>query len=504
MESLLTPEQQKELIRLGAEWLENPVKFAKDVFDFEPTPQQAPIMMALAKPGAHVAIKSGVSTGKTAIAAIMSIWFLLLHSPCKCVATSASSGQLQDALMPEIALWMTKAKYGIGKVIEATQMRVFVRGARETRFMTAKTARPDKPDALQGLHSDNILVIIDEAFGVDDKVIEVTHGALTKDNARLLMMGNPTATSGYAFRAFNQDAALYDKFTLSTLNSPLVSHDALEKLKQTYDYPDSPMARARLLGEFPEGGINQLITTDLVMKSIERYRTLQPASYQEMPVVLGVDTAWMGGDRSVVYLRQGQYSKILYNKIKTSVSELMTVVQALWQEYDAQSVFIDEGGQTGAALWESLVALGRNPVRVNFGAAASNPLYRNKTSEMSFELKKWLENGGCVENNEDLIADLTGPQYGYETGTMKMYVETKDQMRKRHMRSPDLFDALKLTFAYPVYSLSTTNDLCPGGSPLEKHVAYINLLKHRNEHNGRNDSNPLDFSYLDKSDNTFL
>ena len=501
-EALLTTEQQDRLIERSKQWLADPVLFAKDVFEFIPTDQQERVMRALAKPGAHVAIKSGVSTGKTAVAAIMCIWFLLLHAPCKCVATSASSGQLQDALMPEIALWLTKAKYGINKVVEATQMRVFIHGARDTRFMTAKTARPDKPDALQGLHSDNIFVVIDEAFGVDDKVIEVAHGALTKDNARLLMMGNPTATSGYAFRAFNQDAALYDRFTFSTLDSPLVSPEALEKLKQTYDYPDSPMARARLLGEFPEGGINQLISMDLAMKAVERYRTLEPASYREFPVVLGVDTAWMGGDRSVVFLRQGQYSKLLYNKTKTTVSELTTAVQAFWDKYHAQSVFIDEGGQTGVALCESLQSLGRHPMRVAFGGAATSSLYRNKTSEMSFELKKWLENGGCIENNQELIDDLTGPQYGYETGTMKQYVETKDMMRKRHMRSPDLFDALKLTFAYPVYSWSKTNDLFPGGTEMEKHAAYLDMIRDQNgRKNGSRD--PLDFSYLEDTNSTF-
>ena len=164
---------EKAFLDTANQWRNDPVLFAKDCFGFIPTPEQEQVMRAVGEEGSKVAIKSGVSTGKTAVAAILIIWFLVLHRPCKCVATSANALQLQDALMPEIAMWVSRAPAYIKDIVTVTKMRAMIVGHENEQFLTAKTARADKPDALQGLHSDNVFVVIDEAFGVDDKVIEV-------------------------------------------------------------------------------------------------------------------------------------------------------------------------------------------------------------------------------------------------------------------------------------------------------------------------------------------
>ena len=436
------------LIKCGMEWRKDPVLFAKDCFGFIPTPEQAEVMRAVAEEGSKVAIKSGVSTGKTAVAAILIIWFLTFHRPCKCVATSANALQLQDCLMPEIALWLTRAPAYIRDIIVVTKMRAYINGHEFEQFLTAKTARADKPDALQGLHSDHIFVVIDEAFGVDDKVIEVAWGALTKKNARLLMMGNPTRTSGYCYRAFNKDAEMYKRFTFSTLKSPLVSPEALEMLKKTFDYPDSDVARSRLLGEFPSGAINQVISMELACASGDRFRTIEPASYVAYPVILGVDTAWEGDDRSVIAMRQGKYSKVLFKGSKVNTAALTAHVMKFYEEYKVHTIFVDAGGPAAGGVIDNLRALGCNVVAINFGGETIDPLCHMKRTEIWFALKKWMEEGGAIEPDDETITDITNPTYSIPTG--KKVLESKKQMKARHVRSPDIGDALALCHAFPV------------------------------------------------------
>ena len=302
--------------------------------------------------------------------------------------------------------------------------------------------------ALQGLHSENILVIIDEVFGVDDKVIEVAFGALVKAGARFLMMGNPTSTSGFAYRAFNDQAELYKRHTLNTLDMPdtLVTPKEKETLKKLYDWPDSDACKARLLGQFPSGSFNQLIRREVVDKAVARWPLLTPDEYRYRPSAMGVDTAWMGDDRTVIYFRQGNYSKKLFQGLHVPGPTITGLVLDFWNKYNPGTVFIDEGGPAAGGVIDSICATGRFPVRVNFGGSCIDEQYQYKRTEIWFLMKQWLEHGGCIENDEELIADLIGPEYYYQPNTKKI-LESKDQMKKRHLRSPDLGDALALTFA---------------------------------------------------------
>ena len=99
--------------------------------------------------------------------------------------------------------------------------------------------------------------------------------------------------------------------------------------------------------------------------------------------------------------------------------------------------------------------MGRAPVAVNFGGKATNTKYANKRAEMWCELKAWLESGGALPDDEDLRDDLIAPEYSFDpSGRIKL--ERKEDMKKRGLASPDLADALALTFAYPVRSAANT------------------------------------------------
>jgi hypothetical protein len=186
-------------------------------------------------------------------------------------------------------------------------------------------------------------------------------------------------------------------------------------------------------------------------------RAPDEAANQHMPLVMGVDVARFGDDRSVIFLRRGRDARS-WPVEKHQGLDLMTLASRVAERaaaVRARAVFVDEGG-VGAGVVDRLRQLGVPFVfGVNFGSGAerydaegAKPLYANKRAEMWGSVKDWLEQGALPEDPE-LRADLTGVEYGYN-GKGEIQLEKKGDMKKRGLASPDMADALALTFAYPV------------------------------------------------------
>lgn len=440
----------EEALRLQIEeWKADPVLFVRMVFGVEPTEQQAAILRDIAAPGARVAVKAGHGVGKTTIAAWIAIWHVFLFPNSKVGATAPSASQLRDVLMAEIQKWLTEAHPWVRKQLKWSSMRLEVIGNEAGQFLTARTARPESPDALQGLHADNILFLLEEAFGIADKIFEVAKGTMTGANSRSLLIGNPTAVTGYGYDAFHRNKQFWKRHTLSCINSPLVTKEYVEECRQEYG-EDSDRFKVRVLGEFPSQTINQLISRSLADEAAKRQ--LNPGSYQFAPVIIGVDCAWEGDDRTTVVMRQGLHSRILGSWQK--MSDHMTLgglINQWWDEFKADACFIDFGMGTG--VYSFLKSIGKNPILVNFGGTSGMPEYANKRTEMWCEMEKWLKVGGQVEDKEEMIDDLVGPQL-YFLPSGKKIMERKKEMKKRGIRSPDKADGLCLTFAAPVTRLT--------------------------------------------------
>ncbi len=94
----------------------------------------------------------------------------------------------------------------------------------------------------------------------------------------------------------------------------------------------------------------------------------------------------------------------------------------------------------------------RHPVAgVSFSQTPLEPdRFLNRRAEMWWRVREWLEKGASLEMNAELRSDLIGPEY-YLSASGKIQLESKDGIRRRGLASPDLGDALALTFAMPVY-----------------------------------------------------
>lgn len=169
-------------------------------------------------------------------------------------------------------------------------------------------------------------------------------------------------------------------------------------------------------------------------------------------LVLGVDPARFGDDRTALSLRQGRVNHWNRSYCKKDVMEVVGIVKMAIEEVNPSKVFIDVGG-LGAGVYDRLKEI-VNPrilVAVNFGERAINAdKYVNKRAEIWGELGDWLKSEPVqIPDDDELQADLTQLRYGYDSnGRLKF--ESKDDMKKRGFRSPDKGDALALTFSQPV------------------------------------------------------
>jgi hypothetical protein len=232
----------------------------------------------------------------------------------------------------------------------------------------ARTGRKENPEALQGLHADELLFLIDEASGVDDTVFEVARGALSTPGARVVMTANPTRTTGFFYRAFHVNRDSWDCYTLSCLDSPLVAQEYIKEMEAEYGR-DSDIYRVRVLGDFPGGGDLQFIRAADVEAALER--SYEHDVYKRSPKVLGVDVAAYGGDRTVIVERQGIYAHVLWQVHGAETATVAGEVARLWDSHQCSAVFVDATG-VGFGVASNLRDLGYSPFSVHFGAASAD------------------------------------------------------------------------------------------------------------------------------------
>lgn len=459
------------------EWIlryrDNPVLFAREVLEVEPDPWQAELMAAVAAGERRVSVRSGHGVGKSTTVAILCIWYLLTRYPVKIVITAPTSAQLFDALFAEIKRWVNILPPQVQELLNVKSDRVEIRAAPETGFISARTSRAESPEALQGIHADNVLLIADEASGVPEAVFEAAAGSMSGEEACTILLGNPTRSSGFFFDTHNRLKDQWWTRRVSCVDSPRVSDAYVEEMKLRYG-EDSNAYRVRVLGEFPLSDDDTVIPMHLIEAAMNR----DLIEDDKAPAIWALDVARFGTDRSALAKRRGQ---VITEVKKWAGLDLMQLTGAVVAEFNSQpthlrpvEILVDSIG-LGSGVVDRLREL-RLPARgVNVSESPSmKGTYQNLRAELWFATKAWLEQRGCrIPKDEDLMAELAGPRFKFSSSG-KLQVESKDEMRKRGLRSPDLADAVCLTMAADaataIYGVSANGSW---NKPLKRNLAGI-------------------------------
>lgn len=390
-----------------------------------------------------------IPTHNSALVSWIILWAISTYPDTKGVVTANTDTQLRTKTWPELAKWYRRFIAKDLFVLTATSLFSIQEGHERTWRIDAIPWSEVNPEAFAGLHNQGkrILLVFDEASAISDIIWEVAEGALTDRDTQIIWCayGNPTRNTGRFHDCFYRFRKVWDT---RKIDSRTVSISNKKQLKQWEDQygEDSDFFKVRVRGEFPATSENQFISVDLV--DAAQKRTLRPAQYSFAPVIIGVDMAWSGGDATVIYLRQGLYSKKLGSYEKNDNDGVMAAKLAAFEDqYHADAVFIDQGYGTG--VYSFGVTMGRSWRLVSFAASPGKPGYANKRAEMWGNMRDWLIDGGVLEDGDVIHDDLIGPE-AYVNNKGDIQLEKKEDMKKRGLPSPNEGDALALTFAYPV------------------------------------------------------
>jgi phage terminase large subunit len=428
-----------------ARYARAPIAFVREVLHVEPDPWQLEALRAIARGHTRVSIRSGHGVGKTAFAAWVMTWFANTRAPFKIAVTAPSAPQLFDALWPELRKWFGLLPDGWKNLWDITSDHITLKADQEC-FITARTSRSDKPEAMSGLHSQSVLLVGDEASGIDEAVYEAAGGSMSSIGATTLLIGNPSRASGFFWRTHMLERDRWFTMKVSSTDSRRVTKDYTDEIAKRHGI-DSNVYRVRVLGEFPEADDNTLIGAELVDSAMLRDVTPDP----NQPIIWGVDVARFGTDASCLIKRQGNV--VLEMPRRWRNQDTMQLAGAIKAEYDAQImtkpqlIVVDVIG-IGAGVVDRLNEQDLPILGLNVSEVPSTTgRYARLRDELWVRTKEWLATRAVrLPKDDQLRDDLVAPRYNFLSDG-RLQVESKNLMRSRGLASPDSADALIHTFA---------------------------------------------------------
>ncbi|CAB5195144.1 Phage terminase large subunit [uncultured Caudovirales phage] len=446
----------------------DPVLFVKNVLGATPQPWQEDFLRAVARGERRISVRAGHGVGKSTVCSWALIWHMVTRFPQKSVVTAPTSAQLFDALYSETKAWINKLPPALKELFEVFSDRIVLKDSPESSFISARTSSAERPEALAGIHSEHVLLVIDEASAVHEAVFEAAAGSMSGHAATTIMISNPTRNSGLFYKTHHVLASDWFRMHVSCLNSPLVSSDFVRQIKATYG-EDSNAYRIRVLGEFALADDDTLIPADLVDSAIDR----DIVTPEDEEIVYGVDVARYGTDRTALCKRRGN----VVLEIKSwGGLDLMQTVGTVVNEAKLDNpteICVDTIG-LGSGVADRLREMGYNVVDVNVAeSSAMNPNANKLRDDLWMSVKDWLGTRAVkLPKDDSLRQELVAPRYTF-TSLGKIVVESKDSMRRRGMRSPDLADALCLTFAGQAAQVGGRALAWKPGKPLKRSIAGI-------------------------------
>lgn len=443
----------------------DPVRFVRECIVFDgggPTDYQIEILEKIIAHG-RVAVRSPHGTGKTALAAWLTLWFALTRDGAidwKVVTTASVWRQLKEYLWPEIHKWsgrlrwekIGRAPFELRRELQDMALRLETGSA----FAVAS----DKPDLIEGAHASALLYVFDEAKAILDGTFDAAEGAFsgagrdTIAEAYALAISTPGPPRGrfydiHARRRGYEDWAVRHVTRDEAIAAGRMSAEWAEQRRKQWG-EQSAVYRNRVLGEFAAGEESSVIPLEWVEAAIERWHA-RGGEFGELSVI-GVDVARGGEDMTVMALRHGNSISRLY---KHNFNDTMTVVGRVMRIGGGTRAIVDVVG-VGAGVVDRLRELGCDVVAFNAGARC---VWTDSSGEVGFaDMRSWAwwhmrelldpANGYdiALPPDDELVGDLTAPEWS-ETSAGRIRIESKESIRKRLGRSTDCGDAVVMAFA---------------------------------------------------------
>lgn len=438
------------------------------------TPQQEIILKALVTPPYSVLVRAGHAVGKTFVAALAAAWFYDRYDPGICLCTAPIWIQVRDVLFKELRRikgndpdWSPKAT----RLESSTE-----------HWIHGLTA--NKGDSFQGRHADKMMIIFDEASGVDMDFWERARTMVEtgRKGHYFLAIYNPYDTSSPAYQA--EQLGIHTILDMTAIDHPNVVQNRdiipgavsrttiqqrineecrlLEDGEENINafhfagrwyVPESTLFEVQVLGRWPSRSTAS-VWSDRALALIQEPVQVDP----EWLVQIGCDPARFGDDRTAICVRKGRcvismesHRSWSLDQTARRLKDLCAIHQTKNQPARQIPVLID-----GAGLGAGLVDMrGRASDRYNFVEINSSfksryeSEYTNLRSELWFGSADLAEEGQISihglddDSKQQLMDELRQPVFMLDSVQRRM-VEAKAVTKKRLRASPDLADAFNL------------------------------------------------------------
>lgn len=390
-----------------------------------------------------VAVKSGQKSGKSTAAVAGALWFVCTRPRARVFMTASSDQQVRDVLWKELARVYDPVRRVVGgeRMLDPSTGLRFPDGREVVGFATKK------PENMAGRSGPEMLMLADEASGIDEPIFEAIEGNRAA-GARFAMFSNPTRTSGKFFRAFHEEREFWHLISISSEEAaqtgiPGLAVPAYIEQRKAEWGVESALYQVRVAGNFPSEAENAVIGLRLLEDAQARWETT-PA---EGPLEAGLDPARFGDDEAVLVVRRGKKVLGIHATRHQDGPGLAAWTLGVLKNHrdgdEKPRVKVDVIG-VGASVYDALrQSKDIEAVAVNVSNSATSDKFPRLRDQLWFATRDWLKEGGALPGDAKLESELLAPTFGFDAqGRQK--VESKDDIKKRLGRSPDRADALAL------------------------------------------------------------
>lgn len=431
-----------------ARYFDDPVGYVEHVLGFASLdPGQCDVLEAISKYD-RVGLKAGNGWGKSFVLACAGLWFFDTRPFSRVPTTSGSFRQVKRSLWAEV--------HGLarGSALKDTynlNRTDIERKGHEQEWYIAGFSTDNAAQA-EGWHAKHLLYILDEARAIEDEVWKAAFKAATTPGAKILAGSIPGEAAGQFYRIFTNLRKSWKTFSFPTgkfkhgrykaLYPDRVSQKSIDE-KLHDEGESSPFFQTSVLAKFSNTTEDSIVPLKDFVKAKEN-NALETTG----GITYGGDVARFGRDKSCICTRQG--GRILSFKEKGLMDTQST---ATWFELEAQGqpICVDEIG-VGAGVVDAMrKSEGNQCIAVNVARAASDPeKFSNLRAELYWKVRLKFERGEIdlsaldAKTLDKLQSQLCSMGYSFKKG--KLLVESKEDMKKRGLPSPDLADSLMLSF----------------------------------------------------------
>ena len=390
-----------------------------------------------------------IVTHNSVLVAWLVDWIMSCYPGAQGTITANTYKQLDTRTWAAIRKWTRMAINAHWFHISAGSMTSKYAKSPKDWQCSPQSCREENSEAFAGQHAASSVsfYIFDEASAIPDKIFEVAEGGLTDGQPMIFLLGNPTRNSGKFHRVcFGSERSRWYSRSIDSREARFTNKKQVAEWIEDYG-EDSDFVRVRVRGLPPKSGDLQFIGSETVYQAQQRRAVSLPGD----PLIMGIDYSRGGSDKTVVRFRRGLDAcsikpvKIAGEKSRDSMA-VATRIAALIEQHKPAAVFGDAtGGSIGGPINDRLRQLGHQVIDVQYGGESPDPHYANMRTYIWARMRDWLDNG-AIDKDADLEMDLTGPGSRHDKRD-KVILESKDDMKKRGLDSPDDGDALANTFA---------------------------------------------------------